>query len=87
MKVAGKLNTLPIPFLVNPDNACGNYGFDCPLEADKTYKFKLTLPILRSYPKVNVDVFLKLVDGKGQILGCVELPAHIQEPLKPPQAA
>jgi len=86
VKVAGKLNTLPVPFHVNPDNACGNYGFDCPLESDKPYKFKLTLPILRTYPKINVDVFLRLVDETGGIIGCVELPARIQEPQKEPGA-
>lgn len=82
VKVAGKLNALPVPFHVNPDNACGNYGFDCPLEPYKPYKFQLTLPILRTYPKLNVDVFLRLVDEKGDIISCVEIPARIQEPVK-----
>lgn len=82
MKVAGKLSTLPVPFHINPDLACGNYGFDCPLEANKLYKFKLTLPILRTYPKINVDVFVRLVDEKGDLIGCIELPARIQEPQK-----
>lgn len=81
--MAGKLKTLPVPFHVSPDSACGNYGFDCPLEAGKAYKFKLTLPILRSYPKINVDIFLRLIDEKGEVIGCVEMPAHIQEPEKP----
>lgn len=82
MKAAGKLSTLPVPFVIKPDNACGNYGFDCPLEADKNYKFNLTLPIMRSYPKINVDVFVHLVDDKGRVLACVELPAQIREPQK-----
>lgn len=82
MKVTGKLNRLPVPFHVNPDLACGNYGFDCPLEAGKPYKFKMTLPILRSYPKISVDVFLRLLDEKGELVGCIELPAKIQEPSK-----
>lgn len=82
VKVAGKLSHLPVPFHVNPDNACGNYGFDCPLEAEKPYKFKMTLPILRTYPKVNVDVFLRLIDEAGEVIACVEIPARIQEPQK-----
>lgn len=86
MKAAGKLSTLPVPFIIKPDNACGNYGFDCPLEADKSYKFNLTLPIMRSYPKINVDVFVHLVDDKGQVLACVELPAQIREPQKVAQS-
>lgn len=79
----GKLNALPIPFQVNPDKACGNYGFDCPLEADKDYKFKLTMPILRSYPRVNVDVNLRLIDEKNEIVGCIDIPTVIREPVKP----
>lgn len=82
VKVSGKLSTLPVPFHINPDVACGNYGFSCPLEAGKPYKFNLSLPILRTYPKINVDVFLRLVDGKGETISCIELPARIQEPLK-----
>lgn len=82
VKVAGKLSTLPVPFHVNPDEACGNYGFDCPLEPNKLYKFKMTLPILRTYPKINVDVFLRLADETGALISCVEIPARIQEPLK-----
>lgn len=76
------MSTLPVPFHVNPDNACGNYGLDCPLEAGKPYKFKMTLPILRTYPKINVDVFLRLVDEKGDIISCIDMPARIQEPHK-----
>lgn len=82
MKVAGKLSKLPVPFHIIPDLACGNYGFDCPLEENKPYKFKLSMPILRSYPKINVDVFVRLVDEKGQLVACAELPARIQEPQK-----
>lgn len=82
MKVTGKLNHLPVPFHVNPDNACGNYGFSCPLEEGKPYKFKLSLPILRTYPKIHVDVFLRLVDEKGVVIACAEMPAQIQEPEK-----
>lgn len=83
VKVAGKLNALPVPFEVKPDLACGNYGFDCPLKAGEPYKFRLTLPILRTYPKLNVNVFLRLLDEKGDLISCVEMPARIQEPQKP----
>lgn len=82
VKLVGKLSHLPKPFPVNPENACGNYGFDCPLEANKLYKFNMTLPILRSYPKMNLDVFLRLVDEADKVIACVELPARIQEPQK-----
>lgn len=80
--MAGQLSKLPVPFIVSPDLACGNYGFQCPLEPGKTYKFALTLPILRTYPKINVNVFVRLVDEKDNLIGCIELPARIQEPLK-----
>lgn len=83
MRVAGKLNALPVPFEVKPDLACGRYGLECPLKAGQAYKFALELPILRSYPKLNVNVFLRLIDDKGNVISCVEMPARIQEPLKP----
>jgi hypothetical protein len=87
VKVAGKIKTLPVPFHINPDTACGNYGFDCPLEPNKEYTLKMTLPILRTYPKLDVDVFLRLVDGNGNVITCVEMPAKIQEPEKPTAGA
>lgn len=87
VKLAGKLNNLPVPFHVNPDSACGNYGFECPLEAGKAYKFKMTMPILRTYPKINVDVVMRLLDQQGNVITCVELPAQIREPQKEPAAA
>lgn len=71
-----------MPFHVNPDNACGNYGFDCPLEAGKPYKFKLTMPILRTYPKLSVEVNVRLIDEKGDLVSCLVIPARIQEPQK-----
>lgn len=82
VKIAGKLNKLPVPFHVNPDTACGNYGFDCPLEAGKPYKFKMSMPILRTYPQINVEVFIRLLDEKGDIIACAAMPARIQEPSK-----
>lgn len=87
IKVAGKLKTLPVPFHINPDNACGNYGFDCPLEPNKTYKLKMSMPILRTYPKISVDVIMRLLDGQEKVIACVEMPAKIQEPEKPTVAA
>lgn len=82
MKLAGKLKSLPVPFHINPDNACGNYGFECPLEPNQTYKLKMSMPILRTYPKIDVAVFMRLLNEKGDLIGCVEMPARIQEPEK-----
>ena len=87
VKIAGKLSRLPIPWSVKPDEACGNYGFECPLEPNKAYKFKLTVPVLRTYPQLNVNVFLRLVDEADNVLACVEIPARIQEPKKEETAA
>jgi len=82
VKLAGKLSHLPVPFFIKPDNACGNYGFDCPLEPNKAYKFRLSLPILRTYPKRNVDVLLRLLDESDNEIVCVEIPVRIQDPQK-----
>lgn len=78
VKVAGKINKLTVPFHISPDDACGRYGLTCPLEAGQNYTFKLSMPILRTYPKLSVDVFLRLKDEDKVVL-CVEIPARIQE--------
>lgn len=52
--VHGIIEGLPIPFpLPNPDG-CKDNGLECPLKKDKTYSFLTTLPVLKSYPKVNI---------------------------------
>ncbi|KAG9510213.1 Pre-mRNA-processing factor 17, partial [Fragariocoptes setiger] len=56
IRVAGKIGFAVLPFhLPGPQEACGNYGFNCPLKAGTNYTFTLSLPISQVYPKLNVD--------------------------------
>ncbi|KAG9510634.1 40S ribosomal protein S7 [Fragariocoptes setiger] len=82
IKIAGKLKNLPVPFNVNPDTACGHYGLTCPLVPGQNYKFQLSLPIYRTYPKINVDIQLRLIDQGDRVAVCLVIPAKIQEPEK-----
>lgn len=62
---------------MNPEDACGNYGFDCPIYEGETKTLRLSLPIQESYPKLSFTVQLKLVDEKKKPIVCVEFPARI----------
>lgn len=77
MEIYGKIGHVPIPFVIKPDNACGNYGFDCPVAADKEEKLKVSLPVLRTYPKLSITVQLYLADEKRRPIICIEFPARI----------
>lgn len=55
--VHGVILGVEMPFpLQNPD-ACKDSGVTCPLKNGENYEYVQTLPVLRSYPKVN-SVFL-----------------------------
>lgn len=42
------------------------------------YEYSATLPILKAYPKVVVEVKWQLKDGNGQDIVCVKIPAKIE---------
>lgn len=76
--VHGKVLGVEMPFqLQNPD-ACVDSGLDCPLEGNKAYEYKATLPVLKVYPKVKVQVKWELQDQEGNDIICVEIPSKIQ---------
>ncbi|CAK1542910.1 unnamed protein product [Leptosia nina] len=47
-------------------------------EAGEKQAYKATLPVLKSYPKVTVDVKWELKNDAGDDLVCVLIPAHIK---------
>lgn len=79
LDVAGKIG-IWIPFLLKPDQACGNYGFDCPVKANEKKTLKISLPIQRSWPKLKVDIRVKLLDENKNLIICFTLPARIEDP-------
>lgn len=51
--VHGVIMGVEMPFpLQNPD-ACKDSGVTCPLKNGENYEYVQTLPVLRSYPKVD----------------------------------
>lgn len=50
--VHGIIMGVEMPFPLTNPNACKDSGIVCPLEKDKNYAYKQTLPVLKTYPKV-----------------------------------
>lgn len=69
---------LPVPFkLPNPDG-CVDSNLACPLTKGTSYKYIASFPVLKSYPKVKVDVKYELKNGAGEEIACVIIPVKIQ---------
>ncbi|XP_058458586.1 NPC intracellular cholesterol transporter 2 homolog a [Malaya genurostris] len=75
--VHGIILGMEVPFKLPNDNGCVNSGLECPLSKDTDYKYTTTLPVLKQYPKVSVDVKWELKDGDRDVV-CVKIPAKIQ---------
>ena len=78
VKVHGKIGGIPIPFPVSPSEACGNWGIQCPIEVEKLYELKLSLPILTTYPKIKAVVKMELSDDQNKDFFCQQFPIRIQ---------
>ncbi|KXJ72780.1 hypothetical protein RP20_CCG017265 [Aedes albopictus] len=75
--VHGIILGMEVPFnLPNPDG-CKDSGLECPLAAGTEYKYSTTLPVLKQYPKVAVEVKWELKSGGKDVI-CVKIPAKIQ---------
>ena len=77
VKVIGEIAGVPIPFGIEPDEACEEYGLDCPLALNETSKFDLSLPIMESYPPIRVKINIKLIDETDTAVACIKFPAKI----------
>ncbi|KAH9645141.1 hypothetical protein HF086_005686 [Spodoptera exigua] len=71
--VHGVIMNLPVPFPLPQPDACKDNGLTCPLP-----KYHTTMPILKSYPKVKVDVKWELKDEASEDLVCILIPARLQ---------
>ncbi|CAH1637067.1 unnamed protein product [Spodoptera littoralis] len=76
--VHGVIMNLPVPFPLPQPDACKDNGLTCPLPAGKPVKYQTTMPILKSYPKVKVDVKWELKDENSEDLVCVMIAARLQ---------
>ncbi|XP_045499950.1 ecdysteroid-regulated 16 kDa protein-like [Colias croceus] len=74
--VHGVIMNLPVPFpMPNPD-ACKDEGLTCPIKSGEKQAYRATLPVLKSYPKVKVDVKWELKSDEGDLV-CIMIPAKI----------
>lgn len=73
------LGSIPIPFPLEPANACGNWGLKCPLVAGTKYTMKVQVPIQESYPEVSVGVRMQLLDDNKKAIICTKFPAKIKK--------
>lgn len=77
IEIYGKIALIPIRFNLPKSDACGNYGFDCPLGAHEKKSLKISLPILSQYPTLSVTVQIKMLNENKRPITCIEFPAKI----------
>lgn len=79
-RVHGIIMDIPVPFPLPNANACEHVdsGIMCPLTKNKAYKYKNTLQILESYPKLGVQVKWELINENNQDIVCLMIPAQIK---------
>ncbi|XP_052871991.1 NPC intracellular cholesterol transporter 2 homolog a [Anopheles cruzii] len=75
--VHGIILGMEVPFPLPNDNGCQDSGLECPLAKKTTYRYSTTLPVLKQYPKVSVEVKWELIAAGTQVV-CVLIPAKIQ---------
>lgn len=75
--MSGEFNGTYMHFLINPRDACGNYGFDCPVEEYESNKLMLTVPLLSIYPTDPITVKLHMTDEQKRSIVCVKFPGKV----------
>ncbi|KAI5642869.1 ML domain-containing protein [Phthorimaea operculella] len=76
-EVHGIIMNLPVPFPLSQPDACKDNGLTCPLKGGEKALYRTSLPVLKSYPKVKVDVKWQLTTDDGDLV-CIIIPARIQ---------
>lgn len=71
------LGFIPVPFAVDPSQACGNYGFDCPVYSGERKTLDLSFPVKKHYLKISATARFKLVDEMERSVICLELPIKV----------
>ncbi|OWR43085.1 ecdysteroid-regulated 16 kDa protein [Danaus plexippus] len=74
--VHGIIMNLPVPFPMPQPDACKDSGLNCPLKAGEEAFYKTTMPVLKSYPRVKVEVKWELKNDSGDYV-CIMIPAKI----------
>ncbi|KAG4077358.1 hypothetical protein HA402_009759 [Bradysia odoriphaga] len=76
--VHGVVMGIEMPFNLPNADGCLNSGITCPIQKGSNYEYSTTLPVLKQYPKVKVDVKWELIDENKDVIVCVMIPAKIQ---------
>ena len=77
VKVWGIILGIPIPFNLEPSQACGHWNINCPIAKGSANELKITMPILSQYPSIQLKVRVALLDSNGSEMLCQQFPAHI----------
>lgn len=75
--VHGVIMNLPVPFPMPQPDACKDNNLSCPLPPNKLASYRTTMPVLKSYPKVKVDVKWELRTEEDEGILCVLIPARL----------
>nr|XP_022919073.1 ecdysteroid-regulated 16 kDa protein [Onthophagus taurus] len=76
--VHGVIMNAPIPFPLPNGNGCVDSGVTCPLTSGTSYNYFTTLPVLKEYPPVSVDVKFELKDENDEDITCSMIPSKIK---------
>lgn len=76
--VHGIIMGVEMPFPLQNPNGCVDSGLQCPLSKDSEYEYVASLSVLKSYPKVKVEVKWELRNEKNENIVCVLIPAKIE---------
>jgi len=76
--VHGVVMDVPVPFALPNDDGCVDSGLTCPLKSGGTYSYQTSLPVLKKYPRLTVDVKWELQDENGKDIVCALIPSKIQ---------
>ncbi|VEN41020.1 unnamed protein product [Callosobruchus maculatus] len=76
--VHGIIAHVAVPFPLPNENACKDSGIKCPIESGNTYTYVATLPVLKEYPQISLDVKFELKNENDEDLICVEFPVIIK---------
>jgi Niemann-Pick C2 protein len=72
-----RFSAAEVPFkLPNPDG-CVDSGLECPLTKGTQYSYEASFPILKVYPRVNVEVKYELKNSENKNIVCALIPVKI----------
>lgn len=69
---------LDVPFKLPNPNACVDSNLECPLKKGNVYTYDASFPVLKIYPKLDVEVKYELKNSEGKDIVCVLIPVKIQ---------